>query len=85
MNHTNWQWIFGSSKKPSVNSNQKKVESMSVSVYVTNFLYTTSTKELCKVCEPYGVISDVYIARKISNKVKDLVLFIFYLCKMRIV
>lgn len=47
--------------------NFKKLEEMSVNVYVMNFLKTMIVKDLWRLCERHGAVADVYIPRKLSN------------------
>ncbi|GJU23680.1 RNA-directed DNA polymerase, eukaryota [Tanacetum coccineum] len=47
--------------------NSKNLHHISITIFVTNFPTTVSSKDLWKLCDRQGVVADVYIARKLSK------------------
>ncbi|GKC62052.1 RNA-directed DNA polymerase, eukaryota [Tanacetum coccineum] len=47
--------------------NSKNLHHISITIFVTNFPTTVSSKDLWKLCDRQGVVTDVYIARKLSK------------------
>ncbi|GKD65262.1 RNA-directed DNA polymerase, eukaryota, partial [Tanacetum coccineum] len=56
---------------PSFRSNEDHVRLISKSIFVTNFLDNTTSKDLWKVCQGYGSVVDVYIHNRKSKAGKQ--------------
>ncbi|CAH1416222.1 unnamed protein product [Lactuca virosa] len=67
--HNHYEWKIGNdrSNRAQVNSNQKDVERLSTSFFVTNFPRDMIEKDLWRLFDEYAKVVDVYIARKISK------------------
>ncbi|CAH1426155.1 unnamed protein product [Lactuca virosa] len=57
-----WEWKIANKKKSGWN-----VDNVSTPFFFTNFLVDMDNKQLWSICEKYGRVSDVYIARKLSK------------------
>ncbi|PWA78420.1 nucleotide-binding alpha-beta plait domain-containing protein [Artemisia annua] len=60
-----WKWTFGKNRK-NVN-NKRGVEQFVTTLYVTNFPNNWNEGDLWKICNEFGAVVDVYIARKLSK------------------
>lgn len=55
------------SRSRSAPINNRMVDNLSSSFYVTNFLSIADVKSLWDVCAKIGTVADVYMARKLSK------------------
>ena len=69
------EWKIGNRIPYARSSNDKDLDRLAATYYVTNFPKHLTVRNLWKELEGYERIVDVYIARKLSNKVKDSRLF----------
>lgn len=70
-----YEWKIGNRKPDARSSNDKDLDRLAATYYVTNFPKHLTARNLWKELEGYERIVDIYIARKLSNKVKDSRLF----------
>lgn len=52
-------------KKSNLNENSKKLEVITMNVFITNFPKSITSKDLWNLCERNGSVGDVYIAMKL--------------------
>ncbi|CAH1446166.1 unnamed protein product [Lactuca virosa] len=60
-----WEWKIANNKKGRWN-----IDKVSTPFFLTNFPSDMDNKQLWSICEKYGRVSDVYIARKLSKSGK---------------
>ncbi|PWA43051.1 hypothetical protein CTI12_AA538570 [Artemisia annua] len=68
--HKDYEWKIGNRTPGARSSNDKDLDRLATTYYVTNFPKHLTARDLWKELEDYGRLLDVYIARKLSKKGK---------------
>ncbi|GJR05550.1 RNA-directed DNA polymerase, eukaryota, reverse transcriptase zinc-binding domain protein [Tanacetum coccineum] len=65
-----FEWNIGNKKQSATSSDDKDLERLAATYYVTNFLKHLTVRNLWKELEGYGRLVDIYIAWKLSKQGK---------------
>ncbi|CAH1427999.1 unnamed protein product [Lactuca virosa] len=65
--HHEWNIRTNKSNGTLINPNQREIERLAASFFVTNFPNNLNERDLWKLFDEYAKVADIYIARKLSK------------------